>query len=163
MFRMNLFLVFYDLNINLQLDRKVNSPPTAHFRFSNVVLRNQKWKKENWQCSQNLELNLICLHAHSFFSDSLCGIPKINPVLYPNQRIVGGEETVENAWPWQVSLQQGESLDTNKNVEKCPANILLQSLHSNFTTVEKKIYDSTLSCFKWQHSIKQNNLIFNST
>ena len=55
---------------------------------------------------------------------------------------------MENAWPWQVSLQQGESLDTNKNVEKCPANILLQSLHPNFTTVEKKIYDSILSCFK---------------
>ena len=37
MFLINSF-VMYDLNPNLQLDRNMNSPPIAHFRFANVVL-----------------------------------------------------------------------------------------------------------------------------
>ena len=53
------------LNLNLQLDRKVNSPPTAYFRFSNVVLRKEKSKKETWQGSQNLDLNPTCVIGDS--------------------------------------------------------------------------------------------------
>ena len=68
----------------IQLDIKSNSQPIAHFRFSNVVIRNQKqknldlldtnyvWeesqtfrnqksKKEKWKCSQTLDLNPTCI------------------------------------------------------------------------------------------------------
>ena len=38
----------------------MNSPPIAQFMFSNVVLRNQKYKKEKLQCTQNLALNPTC-------------------------------------------------------------------------------------------------------
>ena len=57
----NLFCVLFDLNLNLQLDRNISSPPIAPFRFSNIVLRNQKSKK--WQCSQNLQLNPTCVQG----------------------------------------------------------------------------------------------------
>ena len=40
------------------MDRNGNSPPIAHLRFVNAVFGNQKCKKEKWQCSQNLDLNL---------------------------------------------------------------------------------------------------------
>ena len=41
---------------NIDLDGNNNSSPNAHFRFLHVVLRNQKLKKEKYQCSQNLDL-----------------------------------------------------------------------------------------------------------
>ena len=50
-------LLDYNWYLNLQLDRNSNSPTIAHFRFPKVVLRKEESKKENWQCSQNLELN----------------------------------------------------------------------------------------------------------
>ena len=50
-------LLEYDWYLNLQLDRNMNSPPIAHFRFPNIVLRTEKSQKEKWKCSQNLELN----------------------------------------------------------------------------------------------------------
>ena len=56
----NLFHALYNPNLNLQLDRNLNSPPIAHFRFPNCVLRKEKSKKEKWQCSQNLKLNPYC-------------------------------------------------------------------------------------------------------
>ena len=55
-----ILLVMYDPNLNLQLDTNMNSPPIAHFRYSNVVLRKEKSKKEEWQCNQNLDLNPTC-------------------------------------------------------------------------------------------------------
>ena len=42
----NIFLILCDLNLNFLLDRNINSPQTEHFKFSNVVLGNQKLKKE---------------------------------------------------------------------------------------------------------------------
>ena len=50
-------LLEYNWYLNLHLDRNTNFPPSAHFRFPNVVLRKEKLKKEKWQCSQNLKLN----------------------------------------------------------------------------------------------------------
>ena len=55
-----LFLISCNSNLNLQLDRNMNSSSLACFRFSNVVLRKKKWRKEKWQCSQNLDLNATC-------------------------------------------------------------------------------------------------------
>ena len=55
--------MLYDLNLNLQLDKNVNFPPIAHFTFPNVVPKNQKSKKEKWQC-QNIELNATCVDVH---------------------------------------------------------------------------------------------------
>ena len=43
--------------LHIHSDRKNNSPPIAHFRFSNDVKGKQKYKKERWQCSQNFILN----------------------------------------------------------------------------------------------------------
>ena len=43
--------------LHIHSDRKNNSPPIAHFRFSNDVKGEQKYKKERWQCSQNFILN----------------------------------------------------------------------------------------------------------
>ena len=63
MFWINLIFALYDLNLN-QLDRNINSPPIAHFSLINVVFRNQKFKKEKWPCSQNLDLNLTCGVSH---------------------------------------------------------------------------------------------------
>ena len=51
-------LLKFNWYLNLQLDKNMNSPPIAHCRFPNVLLRKEKSKKERWQCSQNLELNL---------------------------------------------------------------------------------------------------------
>ena len=38
----------------------MNSSLISLFRFSNVVPRKEKSKKEKWQCSQNLDLNPTC-------------------------------------------------------------------------------------------------------
>ena len=38
-------LIEYNWYLNLQLDRNINSPPSAHFRFPNIVLRKDKSKK----------------------------------------------------------------------------------------------------------------------
>ena len=57
MFWIILFLVLYDQNLNCHLDTNLNCSPIVHFRFLNVVLRNQKSKKEKGQCSQNFDLN----------------------------------------------------------------------------------------------------------
>ena len=43
--------------LNIHLNGKIKSSQNAHFRFSILVLLNQKLKKEKWQCSQNLDLN----------------------------------------------------------------------------------------------------------
>ena len=56
-FWLKLLHLLYYPNLNLQLDRNMNSPPIVHFRFPNFVLRKEKSKKEKWQCSQNLGLN----------------------------------------------------------------------------------------------------------
>ena len=37
MFWINLFLVLCDPNLNPQLDRNINSPPIAYFRFINEI------------------------------------------------------------------------------------------------------------------------------
>ena len=61
MFWINLFLELYHLNLNIQLDRYINRPSTAHFRFVNIVFGNQKKNiKENRQCGQKLDLNPTC-------------------------------------------------------------------------------------------------------
>ena len=51
-------------------DRNMNSPLIAHFRFSNVVLRKEKSKKEKWQCSQNLDLNPIFANFDANFVET---------------------------------------------------------------------------------------------
>ena len=47
----------HNLYLNIDLDGKSNSSLNAHFKISNFLLRNQKFKKEKWSCSQNLDLN----------------------------------------------------------------------------------------------------------
>ena len=49
-------LLEYNWYPNLHLNRNINSPPIAHFRFSNAVFRKEKSKKEKWQGSQNSDL-----------------------------------------------------------------------------------------------------------
>ena len=43
-----MFMIVLEHNwyLNLQMDRNMNSPPIAHFRFPNCVLRKEKSKKE---------------------------------------------------------------------------------------------------------------------
>ena len=41
-----LFPVLYNLDLYLQLDRNMNSPPIAHFRFSNIVLKKKVLLRE---------------------------------------------------------------------------------------------------------------------
>ena len=43
--------------LNIHSDRKINSPPIAHFIFSKVVKGKSKYKKGKLQCSQNVDLN----------------------------------------------------------------------------------------------------------
>ena len=63
-FRVNFFHVLNDANLNLQLDRILH----LDFRFPDVVLKKEISKKEKWQCSQNLELNLTCVDLYrSYF------------------------------------------------------------------------------------------------
>ena len=55
----------------------MNSPPIAHFRFPNVVLRKEKSKKEKWQCSQNLEfrpvITFICCNHYRHYEIATVG------------------------------------------------------------------------------------------
>ena len=47
------------------------------------------------------------------FLDNICGKAAIPPAVISKnrKRIVGGMEVVENAWPWQASIQfNGESM-----------------------------------------------------
>ena len=43
--------------LNIHPDRKNNSPPIVHLRLSKDVKGDSKYKKEKWQCSQNVDLN----------------------------------------------------------------------------------------------------------
>ena len=43
----NIFLILCDLNLNFPLDGNINYPLIEYFKFSNVVLGNQKLKEKN--------------------------------------------------------------------------------------------------------------------
>ena len=84
-----MILLEHNWYLNLQLDRNMNSPLIAHFRFPNIVMRKKKSKKEKMQCSQNIELNpthamgipgctdgVLCRGIPGCTDDVLCrGIP----------------------------------------------------------------------------------------
>ena len=60
MFWINLSLELYDLSLNLQLGRNANFPLITHFTFSNVILKNQKSKKQMTMYESDLGLTLFC-------------------------------------------------------------------------------------------------------
>ena len=48
----------YNWYPSLKLNRNINSPSIAHFRFSNAFSKKPEIQEIKWQCSQNLDLNL---------------------------------------------------------------------------------------------------------
>ena len=54
-----LLSLMFEIPINLQLERNINYPPIAYFRFSNIVLRNQKKKRK--KCD-NVGRTLVISH-----------------------------------------------------------------------------------------------------
>ena len=72
MCQVNLFIVLYDLNLNLELERNVDSPPIAHFRFVNVVfecnLYLKDWKVLTGFSQHGIDQVEIVTQRNVFFS-----------------------------------------------------------------------------------------------
>ena len=72
--------------------------PAWDLRMSEITFY---WNLVNWT------LQAVC---RAFVStESMCGIAPVEPNLFdPRPRIVGGEEVVPGAWPWQLFMQTSE-------------------------------------------------------